>query len=67
VEFQVEEDAPVGAGQLLDRRRSGGGEQLQTDLHHAEPRVQAIGQGDRGGEVLDVEGQGESIPHLDHH
>src|SRR5207237_2146300 len=67
VELQVEEHPPVGAGQLLDGRRAGGGEQFEADFDNTEPGMQPVGQGDGGGEVVDVERQGEAIPRPGHH
>ena len=61
MELQVEEDPPARGRQGLDGGRAGPGEEFEADLDDPEPGVEPLGEPDRGGEVVDVEGQGEAV------
>jgi hypothetical protein len=61
VELQVEEHPPVRGREGLDGGGTGGAEQLQADLDDAEPGIEPGHEFDGGVEIIDVEGQSQSV------
>ncbi len=67
MELQVQKDAvPLGA-ESEDGLRSGGAEQLETDLGYAEPRAYPSGQTEGDHQIVDVESQCQTVSEFNGH